>query len=60
MSEEEQEFTHEGSGLGHSEKDIAKVCPKATVLKGLAINGTNVGSAKNSVSNWLNKIGIIS
>jgi flavodoxin len=50
--------THEGSGLGHSEKDIAKLCPKATVLKGLAINGTSAGSAKNSVSNWLNKMGI--
>ncbi|HEX3010705.1 MAG TPA: flavodoxin, partial [Syntrophomonadaceae bacterium] len=27
--------THEGSGLGHSEKDIAKLCPKAKLLKGL-------------------------
>jgi flavodoxin len=51
--------THEGSGLGHSEKDIAKVCTKATVLKGIAINGTSASSAKNSVSNWLNKIGIV-
>jgi flavodoxin len=51
--------THEGSGLGHSEKDIAKVCTEATVLKGIAINGTSASSEKNSVSNWLNKIGIV-
>lgn len=48
--------THEGSGLGQSEKDIAKMCPTATVLKGLAINGSSVGSTKNSVSKWLDKI----
>ncbi|MBU4439141.1 MAG: flavodoxin [Firmicutes bacterium] len=48
--------THEGSGLGHSEKDIAKMCPTATVLKGLAINGSAAGSAKSSVSKWLDKI----
>lgn len=45
--------THEGSGLGHSEKDIAKLCPEATVLKGIAIHGTSASSAKNSVSRWL-------
>ena len=45
--------THEGSGLGHSEKDIAKLCPEAVMLKGLAIHGTSAGSAKKSVSNWL-------
>lgn len=50
--------THEGSGLGRSEKDIAKLCPEATVLKGLAIHGTSAGSAKTNVSNWLDKIGI--
>ncbi|MCR4435455.1 MAG: flavodoxin [Clostridiales bacterium] len=52
--------THEGSGLGHSEKDIAKLCPKATVLNGLAIHGSRVNAAKKDVTNWLNKIGIIS
>jgi flavodoxin len=52
--------THEGSGLGHSEKDIAKLCPKATLLKGLAINGSRVSDAKIDVTNWLNKLSIIS
>jgi flavodoxin len=51
--------THEGSGLGRSEKDIAKLCPEATVLKGIAIHGTSAGSAKNSVAKWLDKIELI-
>ncbi|HTP04322.1 MAG TPA: flavodoxin [Nitrospirota bacterium] len=42
--------THEGSGLGHSEKEIAKACPKATILAGLAIHGTNASSAESDVS----------
>ncbi|WP_370572825.1 flavodoxin [Methanomethylovorans sp.] len=50
--------THEGSGLGHSEKDIAKLCPKATLLKGLDIHGSRVSAAKKDVTNWLSKIGM--
>jgi flavodoxin len=45
--------THEGSGMGHSEKDIAKACPKATVLEGIAIHGTNASSANSDVSSWI-------
>lgn len=52
--------THEGSGLGHSEKDIAKLCPKANTMKGLAIHGSHTGAAKKDITNWLSKIGIIS
>lgn len=52
--------THEGSGLGRSEKDIAKLCPKATLLKGLAIHGSRISAAKKYVTNWLSKIGMIS
>ncbi len=48
--------THEGSGLGHSEKDIAKSCPKAVLLEGLAIRGTNAGSAASEVSSWIDKL----
>lgn len=48
--------THEGSGLGRSESDIAKVCPKATLLKGLAIHGARASDAKKDVTNWLSKI----
>jgi flavodoxin len=51
--------THEGSGLGRSEKDIAGLCPNATVLPGLAIRGGNVKNAQNEVSRWLREIGMI-
>lgn len=32
--------THEGSGMGRSESDIAKVCPGAKVERGIAIQGS--------------------
>lgn len=45
--------THEGSGLGSSERDIQRLCPSATVKKGLAIRGGNVQSAANALLTWL-------
>jgi flavodoxin len=45
--------THEGSSMGHSEKEIAKACPKSTVLEGLAIHGTSASSAVSNVSSWI-------
>jgi flavodoxin len=50
--------THEGSGLGHSEKDIATACPNAAVLKGIAIHGTNASSAGPDVSYWIDWLSI--
>jgi flavodoxin len=50
--------THEGSGMGHSEKDIAKACPKATVLEGIAIHGTSAASAESDVSSWVERLSI--
>ena len=50
--------THEGSGMGHSEQDIAKASPKATVLKGIAIPGTSASSAEFKVSSWIDKLSI--
>lgn len=46
--------THEGSGLGHSEKDIVKFCPDSDVKKGLAIRGSRVATADNEIAAWLN------
>lgn len=51
--------THEGSGLGHSEADLAKTCPGAKVEKGLAITGSRVSGAKNQIRSWLEKYNII-
>ena len=44
--------THEGSGMGHSEQDIRRLCPGAKVEKGLAIHGGSVKNAKNALSTW--------
>ena len=52
--------THEGSGLGSSERDIKKLCPTAKVLSGLAIKGGTVGRADNDVATWLKRLGLIS
>ena len=49
--------THEGSGMGNSESDIKKLCPKAIIHQGLAIKGSTVTTAKKEVSKWLEKIG---
>jgi flavodoxin len=48
--------THEGSGMGSSERDIKKLCPRARVLPGLAIRGGSVDIADKDVTNWLEKI----
>jgi len=48
--------THEGSGMGHSEQDIAKACPKATVLKGLSIHGTSASSAASEVASLIDNM----
>ncbi len=50
--------THEGSGMGHSERDIVKACPKTTVLEGIAIHGTSASFADSKVSSWIDKLGI--
>lgn len=50
--------THEGSGLGRSERDIAKLCPQSTIMDGLAIRGGDVENAQNKVYEWLHKIGM--
>jgi len=52
--------THEGSGMGRSERDIQKLCPGAKVLSGLAIKGGAVGKAVNDLAYWLKKLGLIS
>ena len=47
--------THEGSGLGSSISDIKKLCPKATVEKGLAIRGSRVNDCKTEIEKWADK-----
>jgi flavodoxin len=51
--------THEGSGMGHSERDIKKLCRDANVLRGLSIRGGSVQKAENDISTWLRELGVI-
>jgi flavodoxin len=50
--------THEGSGMGGSERDIKKLCPGARVEKGLPIKGGSVQGAEKEISSWLQKLGM--
>ena len=45
--------THEGSGLGSSESDIKRICKGATILSGIAINGSSVNSSKEKIEKWI-------
>ena len=45
--------THEGSRLGRSESDIAGLCPKSTIMQGLAVRGSSAKLAQREVSEWL-------
>lgn len=50
--------THEGTGLGQSIRDIAALCPGATVTSGLAIRGTEAKIAGGKISEWLRRLGM--
>lgn len=45
--------THEGSGFGKSERDLAKVCKGANIQKGLAVQGSMAEGAKVMVERWI-------
>ncbi len=48
--------THEGSGLGKSESDIKKLTSGTEVLKGLAINGSEVNNSEGKIRKWLEEV----
>lgn len=50
--------THGGSALGRSEEDIGNLVPDATLLDGLAVSGSRVGSAQETVEEWLEALEI--
>jgi len=51
--------THEGSGMGRSESDVKRLCPKADVRKGLPILGGNVQYAGDDIQAWLKGAGLM-
>lgn len=44
--------THEGSGMGHSEQDLKKICPGSKIGKGLAVKGSKVNHADKAIAEW--------
>jgi flavodoxin len=51
--------TNEGSGMGGSERDIARTAKGARLRKGLPISGSRVSSAKPTVEKWLKENGLV-
>ena len=53
--------THEGSGLSGFDKKLARVCPDADILSGLAIRGNDCqnrqDSVREDVAGWLSGLG---
>jgi flavodoxin len=52
-------ITHEGSGLGRSERDVKRSAPGATVLEGQSFRGRDVKYARNDVLKWLREIKLL-
>ena len=54
--------THEGSGLSGFDQKLAAVCPGATVVKGLAVTGTecqkNQENVRVKIDGWLADLGV--
>lgn len=48
-------MTHEGSGLGHCESDLKKLCTGATVGRGLAVHGADAPKSEREVAAWARK-----
>lgn len=45
-------MTHEGSGLGNSQRDLKKLCSGATFGMGMAIHGADAFKAENAIAEW--------
>lgn len=50
--------THEGSALGRSVSNIKKLCPRSTIIDGLAIRGRSAKSAQKDVADWLKNLNL--
>lgn len=45
--------THEGSGMGRSERDLKTVCPNSKIEKGIAIQGANAQTCDDLLKNLI-------
>lgn len=50
--------THEGSGMGRSERDVRVAAARATLLPGLALRGSAVDGAGDDVRRWIDAVGL--
>ena len=50
--------THGGSGQGDSQRELARLLPRARVLEGLAVYGWGGVSDLSCVGRWLRSIGM--
>lgn len=50
--------THAGSGLANTVETLKQTYPKATVLEGLAVRGTDSSKAAPKVNAWLARLGV--
>ena len=48
-------MTHEGSGLGGSERTLKASCKGATIGKGLAVHGADAAKSEATVAAWAKK-----
>ena len=48
-------MTHEGSGLGNSERDLRKICKGATFGTGIAVHGADAAKVESAVADWAKK-----
>lgn len=56
--------THEGSGIGKIESELADLCRGAEILKGLALRGDGSGEiesvrGRKAIADWLSKLGLL-
>ena len=51
--------TNEGSGMGSSESDIRKLCPGASVKRGLPLHGSSVDRADTQIEGWIKSNGLM-
>ena len=48
-------MTHEGSGLGSSERTLKASCKGATIGRGLAVHGADAAKSEATVAAWAKK-----
>lgn len=48
-------MTHEGSGLGNSERDLRKMCKGAIFGNGMAVHGADSAKAEKAIAAWTKK-----